>query len=129
MLWYTSIIRLGTAKAVRDARDPIEKWWISRSSGSTAVDHVAVVRGQVFEARVGGFDEDLGVEPGFAEHPADAKHLVADRVAVAQRRQDLMHARHQRVTGPAGTASSTARAGGSDRRPRASHPESGAMAA
>ena len=33
MLWYTSAIRSGSAYATREARDPIEKWWIRMLSG------------------------------------------------------------------------------------------------
>ncbi len=36
MLWYTSAIRPGSAYAVRDAREPMEKWWIRTSSGAIA---------------------------------------------------------------------------------------------
>ena len=68
-------------------------------------------------------------KPARAERAADAEHLVADRVAVAERREDLMHARrgHHFTTGPAGAASTTSRAGGSVRARRAKKPGSGSM--
>ena len=56
-------------------------------------DHLAVVDGQVLEPRIGGLDEDLGLVAGGAQHALDAEHLVADGVAVAERREHLVDAR------------------------------------
>ena len=99
------------------------------------VHHVAVVHRQVLEPRIGGFDDDLGLEAGGAQGAADAEDLVADRVAVAQRRENLVDARPVRAApvmpapARAGTASTTRRAGGT--RPRAAartSPGSGSIA-
>ena len=37
---------------------------MSRSSARDLVDHVAIVDGQIFEPRIGGLDDDLGLEAG-----------------------------------------------------------------
>ncbi len=48
---------------MREAREPIEKWWISTVVGRALADQVAVVARQVLEARVGRLDEDLRPYP------------------------------------------------------------------
>ncbi len=63
------------------------------SSGRTVADHVAVVERQILESRIGGLDVDLATRSRPAEHALDAEHLVADGVAVPERREHLMHAR------------------------------------
>ena len=60
--------------------------------GVDLVHHVAVVDGEILEARVGGLDDDLGSKPGTAKHALNAEHLVADGVTVAERGEDLMDA-------------------------------------
>ena len=69
------------------------------SSGAIVADHLAVVDGQVLEPRIGGLDEDLRLVAGAAEHALDAEHLVADGVAVAERREHLVDARRARHAG------------------------------
>ena len=88
---------------------------MSRSSSRDLVDHVAVVDRQILEPRVGGLDDDLGLEAGGAQRALDAEHLVADGVAVAERREDLVDARRVITAspGPPAAASTTSRAGGS----------------
>jgi hypothetical protein len=58
------------------------------------VHHVAVIRGFVFQSRVRGFHVDTRFHTCSAQHAADAEHRVADRIAVAKRRQHLMDPRH-----------------------------------
>ena len=58
--------------------------------GMAGVDQLAVVARQRLEPRVGGLDEDLRLVAGAAQHALDAEHLVADRVAVAERREHLV---------------------------------------
>ena len=57
-----------------------------------AVDHVPVVERERLEPRIGCLDEDLGVESRRAQHALDPEDLMADRIPVAQRGEDLMHA-------------------------------------
>ena len=59
--------------------------------GVRGVDQIPIVVGVRLQPRVGGLDEDLGCVAGLAQHGADAKHLVADGVAIAECGQDLMH--------------------------------------
>ena len=93
------------------------------------IHQIAVVVGQVLETRVRRLDEDLRVVAGRPQHALDAKHLVADGIAVAQRGQDLMdRAQAHGRTAPAGMAASTSSAGGSVRRRRARNPGSGSSA-
>ena len=54
------------------------------------LDQVAIVPRQVFEARIGRLDEDVGLEAGAAQHALDAEHFVADGVAIAERGEHLM---------------------------------------
>ena len=79
---------------MREAREPIEKWWISTFVGMARAEQIAIVERQILEPRVGGLDEDLRLVAGRAQHALDAEHLVADRVAVAERRQHLMDRGH-----------------------------------
>ena len=89
---------------MREARDPIEKWWIRMLSGWLAVRQLAVIDREIFEARVGGLDEDLRLVAGGAQHALDAEHLVADGVAVAERGEDLMNRRRHGLGCAAGAA-------------------------
>ena len=61
--------------------------------GFNGTDHFPVVDRAVFEPPVSCLHEDLGLEPGAAQDALHAEHFVADRVAVAERGQDLMDAR------------------------------------
>ena len=61
--------------------------------GTTGVDQLPVVAGQRFEAAVRRFHEDIGLVARVSQHPLDAEHFVADRVAVPERRQHLVHGR------------------------------------
>ncbi len=63
--------------------------------GMAGVGQVAVVDGEVLQPRVSRLDEDLGLVARAAQHALDAEHFVADRVAVAERREHLVHLRHQ----------------------------------
>ena len=63
-------------------------------SGWLASGQIAVVDRQVLEPRIGGLDEDLRLVPGAAQHALNAEHLVSDRIAVAERRQNLMNRGH-----------------------------------
>src|SRR5262245_26407206 len=89
---------------------------------------------------VGGFDEDVRLVAGAAQHALDAEHLVADRVAVAERRQHLMDLHQARLraswrgapltprAGPLGRLASTSRAGGTFSRRRSARPGSSTVA-
>ncbi len=58
------------------------------------VGQLAIVDRQIFEAEIRRLDEDLGLVTRGAQHPLDAKHLVADGVAVAERGKDLVYRWH-----------------------------------
>src|SRR3989442_6054975 len=91
------------------------------------VDQLAVIARQRFEAVIGRLDENLGLIAGAAQDALNAEHLVADRIAVAERREHLVDADHARLLaseGPVGSAASTSSAGGSSRRRRANQPGS-----
>src|SRR5689334_25134854 len=76
---------------------------------SHLVHHVAVVDGEIFESRIGGLDDDLGVEAGAPQGALNAYHRVADGVAIAQRGEDLVHPRRaaHESPGPVRTAETT----------------------
>src|SRR6185436_5277886 len=98
--------------------------------GMAVVHQLAKVARQRLEARVGGFDEDLGFVAGAAQHPLNAEHLMADRVAVAERREHLVDANHARIRSWAeafGSRSSTSWAGARSSRRRSLLPGSGSM--
>ena len=103
--------------------------------GTDLADHLAVVQREIFESRIGGFDENLGGVAGGAQDALAGEYLVADRIAVAKRGEDLVHARLSGggahaccgTTAPAGTPASTVRAGGRSARRRASHPGIGSI--
>ena len=78
--------RVGDARGARSDREVVDEDGLGRR----LVDQVAIVAGQVLEPRVGGLDEDVRAVAGGAQHLLDAEHLVADGVAVAERRQHLM---------------------------------------
>ena len=61
--------------------------------GVAGLGQIAIVEREVLEAAVGGLDEDLRRVAGGPQHALDAEHLVTDRVAVAQRREHLVHLR------------------------------------
>ncbi len=105
---------------------------------------LAVVDGQMLEPRIGGLDEDLRLVAGGAQHALDAEHLVADGVAVAERREDLVDARREAarahadcerssaesrpgMTAPDGILARTSAAAGRSRRRRANQPGSGSI--
>ena len=90
------------------------------------VDELAVVARQRLEPVVGGLDEDLRLVAGGAQHALDAEHLVADRVAVAERRQHLVDPDHPRLpAGPFGSFARTSWAAGRSWRRRSNQPGSG----
>ena len=94
------------------------------------VDHFLVIDRQIFQPRVRCFHDDLGLVAGGAKRAADAEHLVADGVAVAERGEDLMDARLHgyRSTGPFGAAFTASAAGGRLLARRANQPGSGSIA-
>ena len=94
------------------------------------VDQLAVVARQRLEAVVGGLDEDLRLVSGRAQHALDAEHLVADGVAVAERREHLVDRGSRASPGRSPSAAWRARprpAGRSWRR-RSNQPGSGSIA-
>jgi hypothetical protein len=92
------------ARESREARDPSEKWRISQVVRRAGVGGIEIVAAQVFDALVGGLGEDLRSAAGVAKDALDAERLVGDRVAVAERREHLMHLsnrtwlRHRRLS-------------------------------
>ena len=58
--------------------------------GMAEIDQLAIVARQRLEPVVRGLDEDLRLVAGAPQHALDAEHFVADRVAVAERREDLV---------------------------------------
>ena len=65
--------------------------------GIAEVHQLTVVARQRLEARIGRLDEDLRFVAGRAQHTLDAEHLVADRVAVPERREHLVNAHYARL--------------------------------
>ena len=65
---------------------------------------VQVIEGLILEPVVGGLHENLGLISRGSQHALNPEHFVADGVAVAERRQDLVDRnRHdQRPPGPPG---------------------------
>ena len=87
------------------------------------LDQVVVVARAIFEPRVGGLHEDVGLEAGAAERPLDAEHFVADGIAIAERCENLVNFRlDQFNTGPDGSAARTSAAGRNVFRRRANQP-------
>jgi hypothetical protein len=84
--------RVGDARGARSDREVVDEDRL----GTGFVDQFAVVAGQMLEPRVGGLDEDVGPVAGRPEHFLDAQDLVADGVAVAERREHLMDGRSGR---------------------------------
>ena len=90
------------------------------------VDQLAVVARQRLEPVVGGLDENLRLVAGRAQHALDAEHLVADRVAVAQRGEHLVDPDHACLpAGPFGSFARTSCAAGRSWRRRSNQPGSG----
>src|SRR5262245_3581617 len=84
-----------------------------------AVIDVLVLRALV---RVGR--DDVRPEARLAQHAPDAERLVADRVAVAEGRENLVDGLRHRSTAPAGAAFMICRPGGSVRARCAKYPGS-----
>ena len=78
--------RVRGARGLRAEREMVQQQVV----GMAGVDQLAVVARQRLEPVVGGLDEDLRFVAGAAQHALDAEHLVADRVAVAERREHLV---------------------------------------
>src|SRR5947207_2485851 len=70
------------------------------------VDELAVVARHRFEAVIGRLDEDFRLISSRAQDALNAKHLVTDRIAVPQCREDLVNPGHRRK--PAATGSRAA---------------------
>src|SRR5260221_7708555 len=98
---------------------------------SIAVVHeLAIIARSRFEARVGGFDKDLGLVAGGAQDTLDAEHFVADRIAVSERGEHLVdtdHARFRSWSEAPGNRSSTSSAGARSSRRRSLLPGSGSI--
>ena len=88
-------------RGIRDPRRlrPDRKVMDEKIVGSDRVFQLAIVARQRLELRVRGLDEDVGRMAGRQQRALDAQHLVADRVAVAQRREDLVDLCHRRPWG------------------------------
>ena len=100
--------------------------------GMAHVDELPVIARQRLESMVGRLDENLGLVSGPSERTLDPEHLMADRVAIAQRGQYLVDADHEGLLarspgppsesgrssrsrtrdGPVGSAATTSSAGG-----------------
>ena len=116
---------LSIGQRVCDARGPgADRKMMDQDVRRVAfLDEVAVVARAIFEPRVGGLNEDVGLEAGAAERPLDAEHFVADGIAIAERRENLMNLRlDQFNTGPDGSSASTSAAGRNVFRRRANQP-------
>src|SRR5262245_66176607 len=98
------------------------------------VNDLAIVDGQILEARICGLDDDLRLESGASQRTVDAEDLVADGVAIAQRGQDLMNTRSasggaaHESTGPLLIAETTFLPGRSVLRRCANQPGNGSSA-
>ena len=111
--------------------------------GGDRPDHLAIVQREILEAAIGGLDEDGRLVSGRFQRALDPEHLVADGVAVAERRQHLVDARragsgraHCRLAaarlataGPDGTSARMPAAGRSVFLRLANQPGSGSIAA
>ncbi len=89
--------------------------------GMAEVDELAVVARQRLQAVVRGLDENIRMVARRAQHALNAENLVADRIAIAQSREHLMDADHDRDH-PAGSFATTSCAAGRSWRRRSSHP-------
>src|SRR5262245_34154155 len=104
--------------------------------GIAEVDQFAIIAGLRFEPIVSRFDEDVRLVSGGAKDALNAEHLMADRVAVPQRREHLVDPDHARlrldsydgIAGPVGSRASTSPAGGRSWRRRSNQPGSGSAA-
>src|SRR5918996_770422 len=59
--------------------------------GMARVLQLWILRRSIPEPSIGGFDENLRLVSSRSQDALDAEHLIADRVAVAQRRQHLVN--------------------------------------
>src|SRR2546425_10451011 len=100
------------------------------------VDELAIVACHRFKPVIGRLDEDFRFVASRAQDALDAEHLVTDRVAVPEGRQDLMNPGHERkpaaagsfvrfTAAPLGSFAITSSPGGRLRRRRANHGGSG----
>src|SRR5207249_3828577 len=105
------------------------------------VDELAIIARQRFEAVIRGLDEDVRLVSRRSEHALDAEDFVADRVAVSQRRKNLVNANHARLRArdasvvsdaaadPRGSRASTSLAAATFCRRRSDQPGSGSTTA
>src|SRR5439155_18628577 len=99
------------------------------------VDELAVIARQMLQPVIRGLDEDVGFVSGGPQDALNAEHFVADRIAVAERREHLMdagsHARLRSTSysrpraGPFGSVATICSAGGQSVRRRSYQPGSG----
>src|SRR5580693_9314273 len=68
--------------------------------GMAEVDQIPVVSRQRFEPVIGGFNENLRLISLLSQHPLDAEHLMADRIAVAKCCQHLVDLDHREAPLP-----------------------------
>src|SRR5207248_1262756 len=89
------------------------------------VHELTIIARERLQAMIGCFDEDLGLVSGGPEDALNAEDLMTDRVAVAERGEDLVNASHGHFqTGPFGSLPTTPSAGGRSCRRRSNHPGS-----
>ena len=118
--------RVRRPRRLRAEREVVEQQVVAMAE----IHELAIVVRLRLEAMVGGFDEDLGLVSGTAEHALNAQHFVADRVAVPERREHLVDADQFCLpAGPVGSFAITSSAGGRSCRRRSNHPGSGSAAA
>ena len=79
--------RIGRSRRLGPEREVVEEQVV----GTARVDQLPIVTRQRFETWIGGLDEDIGLIAGSAQHPLRAKDFVADGIAVAERRKNLVN--------------------------------------
>ena len=116
--------RVGDARCARADREMMDQD-VRRVA---LLDQVAVVAGLIFEAGIGGLNENVGLESRAAKHALDAEDFVADGVAVAEGGEHLMDFLFaQFSTGPNGSSARTSLAGRRVLRRFANQPGSGSI--
>ena len=88
--------REGHPRGPRSDREMVDQQVV----GMAGVRQIAIVGGQMLEPAIRRLHENLRGVAGGPEHALDPQHLVADRVAVAERREHLVHLRRHRGSGP-----------------------------
>ncbi len=113
---------VGGARGLRPERKMMEQQVVAMAE----VHELAVVACLRLEPVIRGLDEDFRFVSGGTKHALDAQHLVADRVAVPQRGEDLVNPDHPRLhAGPFGSFAMTSWAAGKSCRLRSNQPGAG----